>query len=170
LGRVRKLADIRKSAKADSQQPILLSGAIGTYIGGRVTDRLVKTRGLKIGRSLGVVTLPLSAALLIAAALAPNPITAAVLLALTLGVADLCVSSCWAICHDVGGERAGTVTAGTVIARAAGAGGRRPAYRLVAGDVAHDRVHLRERDVDGGAGRCHGADDRNQPPAPRPSQ
>jgi MFS family permease len=90
---------------------ILLSGAIGTYIGGRVTDWLVKTRGLKIGRSLGVVTLPLSAALLIAAALAPNPITAAVLLALTLGVADLCVSSCWAICHDVGGERAGTVTA-----------------------------------------------------------
>jgi MFS family permease len=34
-----------------------------------------------------------------------------VLLALTLGVGDLCVSSCWAICHDVGGERAGTVTA-----------------------------------------------------------
>ena len=32
------------------------------------------------------------------------------LLALTLGVADLCVSSCWSICHDVGGERAGTVT------------------------------------------------------------
>ena len=28
----------------------------------------------------------------------------------TLFVADLCVSSCWSICHDVGGENAGTVT------------------------------------------------------------
>jgi nitrate/nitrite transporter NarK len=35
---------------------------------------------------------------------------AAGLLALTLFVADLCVSSCWSICHDVGGENAGTVT------------------------------------------------------------
>ena len=86
---------------------ILLTGALGTYIGGRVTDRLVKTYGLKIGRSLGVVTLPVSGLLLVAAALVDNPITAAVLFALTLGVADLCVSSCWSICHDVGGERAG---------------------------------------------------------------
>ena len=89
---------------------ILLTGALGTYIGGRVTDRLVKAHGLKIGRSLGVVTLPVSGLLLVAAALVDNPITAAVLFALTLGVADLCVSSCWSICHDVGGERAGTVT------------------------------------------------------------
>ena len=89
---------------------ILMCGAIGTYIGGRLTDHLVKTRGVKIGRSLGVATLPLSGLLLITAALTPNPIAAAILLALTLGVADLCVSSCWSICHDVGGERAGTVT------------------------------------------------------------
>jgi len=33
-----------------------------------------------------------------------------VLLTATLGVADLGVSSCWAICHDVGGENAGVVT------------------------------------------------------------
>jgi len=89
---------------------ILLTGALGTYIGGRVTDSLVKKYGLKIGRSLGVVTLPVSGVLLVAAALVDNPMTAAVLFALTLGVADLCVSSCWSICHDVGGERAGTVT------------------------------------------------------------
>jgi ACS family glucarate transporter-like MFS transporter len=89
---------------------ILLSGAIGTYIGGRLTDHLVKTRGLRVGRSLGVVTLPLSAALLVTAAFTSNSITSAIFLALTLGVGDLCVSSCWSICHDVGGERAGTVT------------------------------------------------------------
>ena len=76
-----------------------------------MTDRLVRTRGLKFGRSLGVVTLPLSGLLLIAAAQANNPIIAAMFLAVTLGVADLCVSSCWSICHDVGRERAGTVTA-----------------------------------------------------------
>ena len=89
---------------------ILLTGALGTYVGGRVTDRLVKNYGLKIGRSLGVVTLPVSGLLLVAAALVDNPIAAAVLFASTLGVADLCVSSCWSMCHDVGGERAGTVT------------------------------------------------------------
>ena len=89
---------------------ILFCGAIGTYIGGRLTDYLVKTRGVKIGRSVGVITLPLSGLILIAAALTPNPMIAAALLALTLGIADLSVSSCWAICHDVGGENAGTVT------------------------------------------------------------
>jgi nitrate/nitrite transporter NarK len=89
---------------------ILFCGAIGTYIGGRLTDYLVKTRGVKIGRSVGVITLPLSGLILIAAALTPNPMVAAALLALTLGIADLSVSSCWAICHDVGGDNAGTVT------------------------------------------------------------
>jgi ACS family glucarate transporter-like MFS transporter len=89
---------------------ILLCGGIGTFIGGRLTDYMVKRYGLKIGRSLGVVTLPLSGALLVAAALTPNSIVAAGLLAVTLFVADLCVSSCWSICHDVGGENAGTVT------------------------------------------------------------
>jgi MFS transporter, ACS family, glucarate transporter len=89
---------------------VLFTGATTTLIGGRLTDRLVKKYGLKIGRSLGIVTLPISGVILVAAALTDNPITAAILLTATLGVADLCVSSCWAMCHDVGGEHAGTVT------------------------------------------------------------
>ncbi len=89
---------------------VLLTGGIATYIGGKLTDALVKRYGLKIGRSMGVVTLPLSGLLLIAAAMTQNPLAAAILLAATLGVADLCVSSCWSICHDVGGRNAGTVT------------------------------------------------------------
>ncbi len=89
---------------------VLLTGAIMTWVGGRLTDRLVKTRGLKIGRSVGVITLPVSAVLLIMAAQTNDPTMAAVLLAATLGVADIGVSSCWAICHDVGGESAGIVT------------------------------------------------------------
>jgi ACS family D-galactonate transporter-like MFS transporter len=89
---------------------VLLSGAIATYLGGKLTDRLVKAYGLRVGRSLGVITLPLSGLILVGAAQAKDPALAALMLAATLGVADLCVSSCWSICHDVGGESAGTVT------------------------------------------------------------
>ena len=89
---------------------VLLTGGFATWWGGRLTDYLVRRYGLKIGRSLGVVTLPVSGALLVAAALVDNRVAAVILLALTLGVADLCVSSCWSICHDVGGQRAGVVT------------------------------------------------------------
>ena len=89
---------------------VLLTGAIMTWVGGRLTDRLVKTHGLKIGRSVGVITLPVSALLLIGAAQTSSATAAAILLAATLGVADIGVSSCWAMCHDVGGENAGVVT------------------------------------------------------------
>jgi MFS transporter, ACS family, glucarate transporter len=89
---------------------VLFTGGIATYVGGRLTDFLVKNYGLKIGRSMGVVTLPVAALLLVAAAQTQNPLAAAVLLAATLGVADLGVSSCWSICHDIGGRYAGIVT------------------------------------------------------------
>jgi nitrate/nitrite transporter NarK len=59
---------------------------------------------------MAVVTLPSAGLLLIAAAQTSNPLAAAILLAATLGVADLSVSSCWAICHDIGGRNAGIVT------------------------------------------------------------
>jgi MFS transporter, ACS family, glucarate transporter len=90
---------------------VLLTGAIMTATGGWLTDRLVKRYGLKIGRSIGVVTLPLSGIVLLTAAQAHTPLSAAVLLAVTLGIADLNTGACWAMCHDVGGENAGTVTA-----------------------------------------------------------
>jgi MFS transporter, ACS family, glucarate transporter len=89
---------------------VLLNGAIAAYFGGKITDRLVKRHGLKVGRSIGVVTLPVSAILLIAAAVTEHPLVAAILLAATLGVADLGVSACWSMCHDVGGRHAGIVT------------------------------------------------------------
>ena len=89
---------------------ILLTGAAGSLAGGRFTDYLVRTYGLGIGRRIGVVTLPLSGLILFAAARTQSPAAAAVMLAATLGVADLCLSACWSICHDVGGDRAGTVT------------------------------------------------------------
>ncbi len=45
---------------------VLLGGAVGTWIGGRVTDSARRARhGLRIGRSIGVVALPLSGLLLL---------------------------------------------------------------------------------------------------------
>ena len=89
---------------------VLFTGGVATYFGGRLTDYLVTKYGLKIGRSMAVVTLPIAGMLLIAAANTQDSMTAAILLAATLGVADLSVSSCWSICHDIGGRNAGIVT------------------------------------------------------------
>lgn len=89
---------------------VLFTGGVATYLGGKLTDRMVTRYGLKVGRSMGVVTLPVAGMLLVAAALTPNSLTAAILLAATLGIADLSVSSCWSICHDIGGRNAGIVT------------------------------------------------------------
>ncbi len=89
---------------------VLFTGAVATMLGGKMTDALVTRYGLRVGRSLGVVTLPISGLLLVAAAMAESPMMAAIFLAATLGVADLCVSAAWSMCHDVGGKNAGIVT------------------------------------------------------------
>lgn len=88
---------------------VLFCGAIGNWIGGKLTDALVGRYGLRVGRSIGAVTLPLSGAVLLAAALIENRVASVALFALTLLIADLCVSACWAMCHDIAGPRAGTV-------------------------------------------------------------
>ncbi len=89
---------------------VLLTGGVATVAGGWLTDRLVGRFGLKVGRSVPAVALPLSGLLLIAAALTPGAMTAAVLFAAAAGAADLCLSPAWAVCHDIGGDAAGTVT------------------------------------------------------------
>ena len=65
---------------------VLLTGGVATMAGGWLTDRLVASRGLKIGRSIGGVAMPLSGAFIGSAALVENPIAAAVLMALAAGV------------------------------------------------------------------------------------
>ena len=89
---------------------VLLTGGITTLVGGWLTDRLVRRRGLKVGRSIGAIAMPASGLLLIGAALTPHPIFSAVLFALAAGAADMCLSPAWAVCHDIGGDAAGTVT------------------------------------------------------------
>jgi ACS family D-galactonate transporter-like MFS transporter len=89
---------------------VLLTAAAASILGGRLTDFLVTRYGLRVGRSIGAVALPVSGFALAGAALTSHNFAAAVLLAISAGAGDLCLSACWAICHDVGQDAAGTVT------------------------------------------------------------
>ena len=89
---------------------VLLTAAAASICGGRLTDILVRRYGLRIGRSIGAVALPVSGIALAGAALTSSNIAGAVLLAVAAGSGDLCLSTCWAICHDIAGDAAGTVT------------------------------------------------------------
>ncbi len=89
---------------------ILFAGGVATAMGGRLTDFLVRRYGLRIGRSVGVVAMPASGAILLVVASTGNAILAAALLAIAAATADLCVSACWTMCHDVAGDAAGTAT------------------------------------------------------------
>ena len=89
---------------------VLLTGGVATIAGGWLTDTLVARRGLKIGRSIGAIAMPLSGAFILSAAFVNNPFAAAVLMALAAACADMCLSPSWAICHDIGKEAAGAVT------------------------------------------------------------
>jgi MFS transporter, ACS family, glucarate transporter len=89
---------------------VLLTGGVTTILGGWLTDNLTKRYGLKIGRSLGAIALPLSGICLITAALTGHALLAAFLFAMAAGLADMCLSPSWAICHDIGGDAAGSVS------------------------------------------------------------
>src|SRR5262249_60902537 len=91
---------------------ILFAGGVATAMGGRLTDFLVRRYGLRIGRSVGVVAMPASGAILLVVASTENPIVAAGLLAVAAAIADLCVSACWTMCHDVAGDAAGAGAGG----------------------------------------------------------
>jgi MFS transporter, ACS family, glucarate transporter len=89
---------------------VLLTGSAANITGGWLTDRLTRSHGLKVARSIGAVAMPMSALFILTAALIPHPVVAAVLMGVAFFCADLSMSPAWAICHDVGGEAAGTIT------------------------------------------------------------
>jgi MFS transporter, ACS family, glucarate transporter len=90
---------------------VLLSGAAASIVGGFWTDHWVKRYGLRVGRC-GVASTALvgSGLILAVAAVTRNSTVAALLIAVAAGVADLSISSAWAVCLDIGREFAGTVT------------------------------------------------------------
>jgi MFS transporter, ACS family, glucarate transporter len=89
---------------------VLLTGSAANITGGWLTDRLTRSHGLKVARSIGAVAMPMSALFILTAALIPHPVGAAALLGVAFFCADLSMSPAWAMCHDVGGEAAGTIT------------------------------------------------------------
>lgn len=90
--------------------PFALAG-LADVAGGRVTDRLAHTRGLRMARcGVGSAGFATCAGLVIASTLVSSPIAKATLLALALGSADFALGACWAVCLDVGAGHAGVVT------------------------------------------------------------
>ena len=90
--------------------PFLL-GAAGATAGGHLSDRLVKSFGLKTGRRLvACASLAVSASLLAAMALTRNHTAIVILSSLGFGIADLMLPVAWAVCLDIGRDHAGVVT------------------------------------------------------------
>jgi MFS family permease len=90
---------------------VLLSGAAASLLGGMWTDAWSKKYGLRVGRcGVAAISLIVSGSALAAAAWIGSPMSAAMLIAVAAGVADLAITPAWAVCHDIGGEYAGTVT------------------------------------------------------------
>jgi len=90
---------------------VLLAGAGASVLGGYWTDSWSKKYGLKFGRcGVAATSLVVSGIVLAAAAVTGNSLGAAFMIALAAGVADLAITPAWAVCHDIGGDIAGTVT------------------------------------------------------------
>jgi MFS family permease len=90
---------------------ILFSGALASIAGGFWTDSWVKRYGLRIGRCAVASGALIGSGLILAvAALTNNSLAAALFIAAAAGIADLCISSAWAVCLDIGRDSAGTVT------------------------------------------------------------
>jgi ACS family glucarate transporter-like MFS transporter len=89
----------------------LLAIAAGVYLGGWICDRLTPAFGLRVAaRTPALCGFPLAAASAAGAALATDPIHAALLLAAAAGLAGLGVAPAWALCVEIGGKHAGVVT------------------------------------------------------------
>jgi MFS transporter, ACS family, glucarate transporter len=93
-----------------SALPFALAG-IADFAGGRATDYLARTRGLRTGRCwLGFASFFTCSSLVVLSTVAPHPVAKAVLLAFALASADFALGACWAVCLDVGSAHAGVVT------------------------------------------------------------
>jgi MFS family permease len=90
---------------------VLLAAATASILGGRLTDYLTRRHGLRIGRAIGVVAMPLSGLALAVAALTESTMLAAAAIVVAASAGDLCLSPSWSMCHDIGGDASGTVTA-----------------------------------------------------------
>ncbi|MEJ2008442.1 MAG: MFS transporter [Acidobacteriota bacterium] len=95
---------------AFSAFPFLL-GAAGNLLGGRTGDSLSQKYGLKIGRRLiGTSALFVAGILILSTGLTHGKAIGVILLSVAFGVMDFMLPSAWAVCLDVGGQYAATVS------------------------------------------------------------
>ncbi len=86
-------------------------GAIGCLVGGYLSDWLISIFGLKIGRrSVGIMGMGVSSIIILAAATTTDNQMAAYLLAIGMGFKDLTLPVAFAVCVDIGRDKAGTVS------------------------------------------------------------
>jgi len=87
-------------------------GACGNLFGGWLSDSLVTRIGRKWARrSVGAGGLLLGGILLMATAITPSNVLAAIFLALSYGCQDSMLPVSWAVCMDVGEEHSGGISA-----------------------------------------------------------
>jgi ACS family glucarate transporter-like MFS transporter len=93
-----------------SSMPFVL-GAVGCFLGGYLSDMLVKRMGLKWGRRLiGLTGLVLAGGCMIAAALSVNNHLAVIFLSLGLAFKDLTLPVSWTVATEIGGKHAGAIS------------------------------------------------------------
>jgi MFS transporter, ACS family, glucarate transporter len=91
--------------------PLVLS-AVADIVGGIATDRAARRYGLRLGRiTIGGGALAAAGTFTIASTLAESPVVAAILIALGGASSNFLLGAAWGTCLDIGGRRAGAVSA-----------------------------------------------------------
>src|SRR5262245_685638 len=91
--------------------PLLLS-VVTQFLGGFFSDQIARRYGLAAGRRTpGLGGYTLAALRIFSAAIATEPMTAAVLIAFAAGTCMLTTATAWSTCVDIGREQSATVSA-----------------------------------------------------------
>ena len=90
----------------------LMFSAVADLVGGVATDRAARRFGLRLGRiSIGGGALAAAGLFTIAGTFVASPVAAAVLIALGGASSNFLLGAAWGTCLDIGGRRAGAVSA-----------------------------------------------------------
>jgi MFS transporter, ACS family, glucarate transporter len=91
--------------------PLILS-VLGDLFGGIATDAVTRRSGLRAGRcGVGGGAYLVAGAAMILAAVAGDPVFAAVMVAVAVGTSMFTLGAAWSTCLDIGGTHAGVVSA-----------------------------------------------------------
>ena len=88
-----------------------LAIAAGCFLGGLLSDALVKRYGRRVGlRTPGIIGLPIAALMIVGAILTPSAALATAFLTAAAGFAALGIASAWSTCLAIGGRNGGVVS------------------------------------------------------------